>query len=427
MAIILTERLVTQLKPQSKVYEVADAALSGFLVRVQTSGQKGYFYRYRAANGKRQRIHLGPCAVVTLASARSRVQILAGQVATGLDPVILERQSKAQLRKEQLSTLGAFLEEEYAPWFLEHRKGGIRVIIQTKRVFAFLLPVPLSEITPLVIDRWRTQRLHQGTKKETLNRYLSMLRSILNKATEWDYLVKNPLQYLNAYRVDSNKHVERYLSSEEEMNLRFALDQREKQLRDERDRYNAWNAERGLRLYPDLNFFAFADHLKPLVLLAMNTGMRKGELLSLTWHNINFDHRLLTVRGEIAKSGQTRHIPLNDEALITLQKWKHQQKETYWVFPGKNGEAIKDIKTAWGSVLKRANITHFRFHDLRHHFASQLVMAQVDLNTVRELLGHRDYSSTLRYAHLAPTFLADAVAKLKPRQWGDCNSVAIMR
>jgi len=388
---------------------------------------KAYYYRYRAASGKRQRLTLGACSVVPLATARTRVQILAGQVAAGQDPLILQQQDKARQRKEQLSTLGAFLEEEYQPWFLEHRKGGPRVILQTQRIFGFLLPLPLTEITPLVVDRWRTQRFQQGTSKETLNRYLSQLRSILNKATEWDYIAKNPIQYVTAYRVDTSKHVERYLSAEEEMNLRFSLDQREKQLREERQRYNSWCEERGLPVFPDLTFNEFADHLKPLVLLAMNTGMRKGELLTLTWHNINFDHRSLTVRGEIAKSGQTRHIPLNDEALTVLQKWKHQQTDTYYVFAGKNGEFIKDIKTAWGSVLKRANITHFRYHDLRHHFASQLVMAGVDLNTVRELLGHRDYSSTLRYAHLAPTLLADAVAKLKPRQWGESNTVAIMR
>lgn len=427
MAIILTERLVTQLKPRDKVYEVADGLIQGFLVRIQPSGLKAYYYRYRAVSGKRQRINLGACSVVPLASARTRVQILAGQVAAGQDPLIVQQQDKARQRKEQLSTLGAFLEEEYQPWFMAHRKGGMQVILQTRRIFAFLLATPMTEINSLAIDRWRTQKHQQGTKKETLNRYLTLLRSCLNKAVEWGFIEKNPLQYMRAYKVDSSKHVERYLSAEEEMNLRFALDEREKQLREERQRYNAWNAERGLRQFPDLNLCAYADHLKPVVLLAMNTGLRKGELLSLTWHNINFETRQLTVRGELAKSGQTRHIPLNDEALTILQKWKMQQANSYWVFSGKNGQPIKDIKTAWASVLRRARITHFRFHDLRHHFASQLVMAEVDLNTVRQLLGHSDYSSTLRYAHLAPCFLADAVAKLKPRQWGDCNSVAFMR
>jgi len=232
---------------------------------------------------------------------------------------------------------------------------------------------------------------------------------------------------VQAYKVDTNKHVERYLSAEEEMNLRYALDQREKQLREVRRHYNTWNEERGYPLYPDLTFCAFADHLMPLVLLAMNTGLRRGELFHLAWHSISFEHRLLTVRGEHAKSGQSRHVPLNEEALSVLQRWKHQQPDSHYVFPGQNGKPLTDIKKSWGSVLTRAKITNFRFHDLRHHFASQLVMAGVDLNTIRELLGHRDYSSTLRYAHLAPRFLAEAVAKLKPRQWDGCNPVSIMR
>jgi site-specific recombinase XerD len=82
------------------------------------------------------------------------------------------------------------------------------------------------------------------------------------------------------------------------------------------------------------------------------------------------------------------------------------------VFPGKNGERFIHIKKSWGGVIDRAEINGFRFHDLRHHFASKLVMAGVDLNTVRELLGHADIEMTLRYAHLAPEHKAKAVAKL---------------
>jgi site-specific recombinase XerD len=79
------------------------------------------------------------------------------------------------------------------------------------------------------------------------------------------------------------------------------------------------------------------------------------------------------------------------------------------VFKDKNGLSLKDFPYLWGELLEKAQITNFRFHDLRHHFASKLVMASVDLNTVRELLGHSDLKMTLRYAHLAPEHKAAAV------------------
>lgn len=82
------------------------------------------------------------------------------------------------------------------------------------------------------------------------------------------------------------------------------------------------------------------------------------------------------------------------------------------VFPGKNGEKLKSVKKAWANILKLAQIKNFRWHDLRHHFASKLAMGGVDLNTIRELLGHSDIQMTLRYAHLAPQHKAKAVAVL---------------
>ena len=114
-----------------------------------------------------------------------------------------------------------------------------------------------------------------------------------------------------------------------------------------------------------------------------------------------------------AKSGKTRYVPLNDEAVRILKTWRTSDvTPTGYVFPGAGGERLIDVKTAWKPLLRVAGVTGFRFHDLRHTFASRLVMAGVDLNTVRELLGHADLKMTLRYAHLAPEHKAAAVAKL---------------
>ena len=122
---------------------------------------------------------------------------------------------------------------------------------------------------------------------------------------------------------------------------------------------------------------------------------------------------MLTVLGRTAKTGKTRHIPLNAIALGTLKKWYQQNGEASGlVFPGAEGKARNNIKKAWSNLLKSAQIVNFRWHDLRHNFASKLVMAGEDLNTVRELMGHADLKMTLRYAHLSPEHKASAVAKL---------------
>lgn len=203
----------------------------------------------------------------------------------------------------------------------------------------------------------------------------------------------------------------RWLSDDEETRLRAALDAREERERAARESANAWRAARGYELMPDLRDVAFVDHLKPAVLVSLNTGLRLGELLKLDWQHVNLDRAILTVIDASAKSGKQRHIPLNDEALATLKAWREQSNNAI-VFASADGAVRVDVKTAWQKLLKDAEITKFRWHDMRHHFASRLVMAGVDLNTVRELLGHADLTMTLRYAHLAPEHLSAAVAKL---------------
>jgi len=148
-----------------------------------------------------------------------------------------------------------------------------------------------------------------------------------------------------------------------------------------------------------------------MVLLAMNTGMRRGEIFDLTWHNVDLKKRNLTVEGIEAKSGHTRHIPLNDEALGALIAWRNQTNNKHLVFPNPSTKKrFNNIQISWEQLRAEAKLKDFRFHDLRHTFASKLVMQGVDLNTVRELLGHASIDMTLRYAHLSPEHKAEAVA-----------------
>jgi integrase len=305
-----------------------------------------------------------------------------------------------------------FLDEVYEPWAKANIRTPKNTLGRLRANFPDLQNKKLDEINAWVVEKGRSARLKAGAKATTVNRDLDDLRSALGKAVAWKLLDVHPLTDVKRSRTDDNAGV-RFLDEDEEKRLRAALDAREERIRAERDRANAWRVERCYPTMPDLRRVEFADYLKPMVLLSINTGVRRGELFSLEWRDVDLVRSILTVRGQSAKSGRTRHVPLNAEALAALQGWREQRPEPDGlVFPGRHGNRLDNVRRAWVGVLADANIKGFRWHDQRHHFASRLVMAGVDLNTVRELLGHASYAMTLRYAHLAPEHKAAAVAKL---------------
>ena len=201
----------------------------------------------------------------------------------------------------------------------------------------------------------------------------------------------------------------RYLYPEEETRLRAALVKRDRDGIAGRNRGNAHRASRGYELLPTRPRGGYFDHLTPLTLTALNTGLRRGELVTLEWPDVDLPAKRLLVRAAAAKGGKSRHVPLNKEALDVLTHWQKQVGNVGRVFN------VRDVKTAWHALMTAAAIEGFNFHDLRHSFASKLVMASVDLNTVRELLGHADLKMTLRYAHLAAEHKQSAVEKLARR------------
>jgi integrase len=243
-----------------------------------------------------------------------------------------------------------------------------------------------------------------GRKPTTVLRDLFALSSVLSRAVKIGMLPENPIRRVDRPRIDRRAKV-RFLAEAEESRLRDTLHARDVEIGKARESANAWRQARNRDVLPSLP--RFGDHLTPAVLLSMNTGLRRGELLKLRWPSIDFTRQLLTVEGVNAKTRQTRHVSLNEEALSVLECWREQSGDEHRVFDIATG-----IKTAWSHLLKRAKIRGFRWHDLRHHFASRLVQRGVPLNTVRDLLGHSSIAMTLRYAHLAPDQRREAVAKL---------------
>lgn len=399
---VIGNNLIAKLQPKAKQYDVRDTHLKGFLIRVTPAGKMSYVCQY--SRGKR--VNIGQVGVITPAQARDKAKQILSQAVMGILPK--NNNSNGKL------TLAKFIASEYETWRKANRKNGKDDLRRLKVNFVSEFgDYLLSEITPVVIEKWRTKRINDGIKATTVNRDIIILKSALSKAVEWEFIVENPLQKLKPFKIDVLSKI-RYLTKEEDIRLKQALAERDAALKLARSRGNEWRKVRGYDYFPDLEQVKFSDHLTPMVLLSLNTGLRRGELLSLSWDKINLEGALLTIGGAFAKSGKTRHIPLNETALQVLKDWKIQSpgSSNLVFFNHQTGEAFGNIKRAWANISKIANIENFRWHDMRHHFASKLVMAGVDLNTVRELLGHADITMTLRYAHLAPEHKANAVAKL---------------
>ena len=230
----------------------------------------------------------------------------------------------------------------------------------------------LSDITPKMIERYKERR-KDGAAPGTVNRELACLKCMFNKAIEWKEAKENPVKKVKLLK-EHNKRT-RYLELDEIKTL--------------------------LNNCP--------DHFRPLVITALNTGMRRGEILNLQWENVDMDRGIIYLLD--TKNNERREVLMNDVVKKTFQKIPRSRKSTY-VFFNKNGMPYRDVRKIFETALKKSDIMGFRFHDLRHTFASHLVMLGVDLKTVQELMGHKTIEMTLRYAHLSPAHKRSAVESL---------------
>lgn len=360
-----------------------------------------YYVEYM--RGKRVRI--GPASAFKPDEARTEAKKVLFAHHKGEDV-------RKAFRNEETPSLAGFIDKIYEPWALAHLRTGKATCARMRYSFSNLLKRHIHELSPHDIEKWRTQRIEMGRSAATVNRDLNDLRAAMKRAVTWGYIDNDDFIGVRPMRVDQGNRC-RFLDDQEIMNLRAALNEREEKLREARRSGNAWRKARGVEELANLDASPFADYLKPMILVSINTGLRRGELFALTWEMIDLKGRSIAVTGATSKSGKTRHIPLNSEAFDTLKNWEQQtSSKTGLVFEGRKGTKFDNVGRSWATVLKKAGISDFRWHDLRHTFASRLVMAGVDLNTVRELLGHSNYQMTLRYAHLAPAHKISAVEKL---------------
>lgn len=416
----ITAKRVDMAKPMDKPYLINDTDVKGFCLRVETSGTKSYFVRYRLG-GRQTQMWIADAAKKNAGAARKLAIATLAKVAEGKDPQ-LER------KRGRIRTLRDFLKDHYRPWIKANRKSGEEACQRIETVFQRFLDKPMSAITPVALDRWCVARRDLGTLKKakspvkdaTIQRDVATLKAALSKAVAWGLLSDNPIKGYKAGSAAEERV--RYLSPDEEKRLLGALEKREETLRAARESANGHRRDRGYPEMRDLRSVAFADHLKPMVFLSLLTGLRRGELFGLEWRDVDLEGAVLTVRGETSKTGKRRHIPLSQQAVEVFKGWRAQTESTGLVFVSEEtGGRFDNVNSAWRSVLEDAGLRYekdgkwvnsFRWHDMRHHYASKLVSAGASLYAVQALLGHSSPSMTVRYSHIGEDAKAEAVKGL---------------
>jgi len=288
---------------------------------------------------------------------------------------------RTEPKKTKSPTLGE-IAERFLRWYKSIREPTSyrRHKTSSKPIIKFFgSDTPLEEINNGKVEEYKLWRKEQGVSPVTINKELRFLATMINRAVEFEWIPQHKL-YRKAILIKGveNKRL-RYLSKNEEKRLIEAIK---------------------------------CPLLKDIVIFALNTGLRKKEILSLKWGNIDFETRCVILEPYETKNKKRHILPLNNKAWqVIKRRFKQRAEGCPYVFH-RNGRKVNSIRTAFENALKRAGIKDFHFHDLRHTFASRLVQKGVDLYVVKELLNHSDITTTQRYAHLRLDNLKKAVEKL---------------
>jgi integrase len=370
----LTKKYIESISPTNSRVTYYDSEIKGLTLRVTPTGVKTYSLIYRNSIKQQKRYTIGKHPGISLAFAKQESLRLLGDLANGKE---IQSKTASEYVSLQPITFGEY-KTFFIQWYQSNRKSVRNVISLFNKELINFDKIPLELINKPLINNWVFEQQKNQAKNSTINRKLVIIKSAISRAVDFGYLKINTLQGLKLQKIDNNP-VCRFLSDTEEINLRKQL---------------------------DIN----SNHmLRNLLIIALNTGMRRGELFNLTWGDVDLKLKIIHIIGDKSKSGSSRQIPMNNECTNAIYSLLNNKISAYVFTSQKTGGRLVDIKKSFKTLLDQAGIYNFRFHDLRHTFASKLVMRGVDLNTVRELLGHSDLKMTLRYAHLAPEHKQKAV------------------
>jgi integrase len=273
--------------------------------------------------------------------------------------------------------------------YLEAMEGSKRSwerdLVSTKHLKEAFSGRELGTLSRPDVREYVQKRKKQGVVAGTINREVGLLSAALNYARqEWDWEVPNPATKMRLRESDGRR---RYAEGKQ-IDALFAAAQNHKR----------------------------APYLGDLLLVAVYTGCRRGELLGLKWSQVDLAAGSIRLAADETKSGKARIVPLNEPAIAAFRRRLMYRRSncpaSEWVFCRKCGERVRSVKSSWTAILEEVGMKDFRFHDLRHTCASWLVQNGVPLADVKDVLGHSTIRMTERYAHLAPENARAAVARL---------------
>jgi len=366
----LTKAIIDYSAPKEKNYIVWDTEIKGFGCQILKSGSKKtyVFYYWSPLTKKKGYVKIGCHGNITVDFARNAAKKLAAAVASGLDPK-KEKEEKLTLEKQSILFRDFFEDFKTKHILVAYKdKGRNNMGYAKSHILPYFGQRKLDEITSKDVRSFLDSLAHIST---TANRCFALLSMAFKKAEDWEYLPprSNPCTGVNKYKENKKQ---RFLSDAELKRLENSLIEQQKL---QPASYCTVNA----------------------IFMILYTGCRVSEILNLKWENVHLSDSYIHLPD--TKTGEGAR-PLNQKAIELLSSMKPKEGNTY-VFYGKvPGQPIVEIKRAWGTILKRADIKDFRIHDLRHSFASFALKKGVPLVHVSKLLGHRNIATTMRYAHL---------------------------
>ena len=267
------------------------------------------------------------------------------------------------------------LGERYIEYAKLHKRSWKRDVQMLGNLQAFFGPAKLRDITPLQVEEYQRERVKE-VSPATSNREMALLKHMFNMAERWgQHQGTNPVRLVK-FLPEDNLRVETVTEAEERRLL-----------------------------------LASPPYLRDMILFAINTGLRTSDIFNLEWKEVDIEHRRL--KKIVKKNLRPLSLPLNDTAFGILDARRGNQHGPYVFYNPMTGDKFKDVKGAIAAAVKRAGLGKVTWHMFRHTFASWLTREGVDIVTVKELLGHSNISTTMRYAHSNDEAKRRAVERLK--------------